>query len=206
VTSIDTPINTSWPVLDAALTALQNAVAGVPAAAWDRPTPCEQWTVRQVVEHAAGDQHAWASTVGSAEGPSYNPFAPSGAEAGTAVELVTAALRAAGAAWTAVSPDAAETPTPLPQGTFPPAVAAAACALDAAVHAWDVAVATGQPSPLSDELAAQLQPAATAIAEPLRAYGVFAAVVPGPDSGPDSGGAAATLLRFLGRDPNWTAA
>jgi hypothetical protein len=34
--------------------------------------------------------------------------------------------------------------------------AAGACTLDAAVHAWDIAVATGQPSPLPDELAEAL--------------------------------------------------
>jgi len=62
-------------------------------------------------------------------------------------------------------------------------------------------VATGQPSPLTDELAGDLLPAARAIAEPLRAYGVFAAVV--PPAADDT--AAATLLRFLGRDPHWSA-
>ena len=194
-----TTATTTWSTLDQALDALHTAVAGVPADAWGRPTPCREWTVRQVVEHAAGDQHAWAATVGEAAGPSYNPFAPSGSEAGSAAELVTAAVRAANGAWPAVHPDAQEAPTPLPQGAFPPAIAAAACALDAAVHAWDVAVATGQPSPLTDELATELLPAATAIAEPLRAYGVFAAVVPSAaDDTP-----AATLLRFLGRDPHW---
>ena len=96
---------------------------------------------------------------------------------------------------------AERTSTPLPQGAFAPGVAAAACALDAAVHAWDVAVGTEQRSPLSDSLAAQLLPAAEAIAEPLRAYGVFAAVVPA--AADDT--AAATLLRFLGRDPHWSA-
>ena len=192
---------TSWTILDQALDALHSVVAGVPQDAWARATPCTEWTVRQVVEHAAGDQHAWAATVGTADGPSYNPFAPSGAEAGTATELVAAAVSAANGAWVTVRPDAEQTPTPLPQGAFPPAIAAAACALDAAVHAWDVAAATGQRSPLTDELAAQLLPAATAIAEPLRAYGVFAAALP---AGPDDT-AAATLLRFLGRDPHWAA-
>ncbi|MGI5151672.1 hypothetical protein ACQEVC_35830 [Plantactinospora sp. CA-294935] len=33
------------------------------------------------------------------------------------------------------------------------ALAAAACALDAAVHAWDIAVVTGQPTPLTVALA-----------------------------------------------------
>jgi hypothetical protein len=50
--------------------------------------------------------------------------------------------------WGAVDPEAEELPTPLPPvPTMTPDLAAAAAALDAAVHAWDVAVATGQPSP-----------------------------------------------------------
>jgi hypothetical protein len=47
-------------------------------------------------------------------------------------------------------------PSPLPIGPLSAEVAAGACALDAAVHAWDIAVATGQPSPLPDELAEAL--------------------------------------------------
>jgi uncharacterized protein (TIGR03086 family) len=191
---------TGWATLDTALDALRNSVAGVSADDWHRPTPCTEWTVRQVVEHAAGDQLAWASVVGTAHGPAYNPFAPSGSEDGSGEDLVAVAVQAATAAWSGIRSDAGTVPTPLPQGALPPAIAAVACALDAAIHAWDVAVATGQPSPLSDDLAAELRPAADAIAEPLRGYGVFAAVVPGPmDDGP-----AASLLRYLGRDPQWS--
>jgi hypothetical protein len=80
-------------------------------------------------------------------------------------------------------------------------VAAAACGIDAAVHAWDIARAAGRPSPLPDGLAARLRPAAEAIVEPLRSYGVYGPVV----AGPDDDGAAAALLRYLGRDPSWTA-
>jgi hypothetical protein len=42
-------------------------------------------------------------------------------------------------------------------------------------------------------------PGATAIVEPLRTYGVYAAAL-APEPGDD---AAATLLRYLGRDPSW---
>ena len=69
-------------------------------------------------------------------------------------------------------------PTPLPQGALPAATAAAACALDAAVHAWDIAVALGQPGALPDGLAARLLPAARSIVEPLRQFGAYAAALP----------------------------
>jgi uncharacterized protein (TIGR03086 family) len=98
--------------------------------------------------------------------------------------------------------DAGTTPTPLPHGALPAATAAGAAALDAAVHAWDIAVATSQPSPLDDELAAQLLPVARTIVEPLRRYGAYA-----PALEPrQNGSAAAELSRYLGRDPHWTPA
>jgi uncharacterized protein (TIGR03086 family) len=156
--------------------------------------------VRQVLEHATGDQLAWASTIAGSPGPDYNPFDPSGHEAGSAELLLESALSTSADAWATIRADAASTPTPLPQGAMAPRTAVAACALDAAIHAWDIAVATGQASPLTNDLASALLPTATAIAEPLREYGVFAAVIAAV---PDQDQSAA-LLRFLGRDPNWS--
>ena len=94
----------------------------------------------------------------------------------------------------------------LPQGPQPAPIAAGACALDAAVHAWDIAAALGRPGFLPAELAARLLPAARAVVEPLRAYGAYAAALsPRPaEAGDDD--AAAELLRYLGRDPQWSAA
>ena len=82
-----------------------------------------------------------------------------------------------------------------------PPDAAGAAALDAAIHAWDIAVATGQGSPLTPDLARALTPVAKSIVEPLRQYGVYAAEVePGPDADD-----AAALLGYLGRSPAWAA-
>ncbi len=49
---------TGWDVLDEARAMLRAAVAGVPADGWQRPTPCTEWTVAQVLQHAALDQGA----------------------------------------------------------------------------------------------------------------------------------------------------
>ena len=71
---------------------------------------------------------------------------------------------------------------------------------DAAIHAWDIAMATGQSSPLTPELARALAPVAQSIVEPLRQYGAYAeALEPAP--GADD---AAVLLSYLGRRPAWT--
>ncbi|MBH0775493.1 TIGR03086 family metal-binding protein [Nocardia bovistercoris] len=186
-------------VLAASHRALEQAVADVAADQWQLPTPCSEWSVTQVVQHAAGDQLAYASALGVGAGPAEDPFAPSGQLDGTAAALVENAIAVTATAWATVT-DAAETvPTPLPHGPLPTPIAAVLCALDAAVHAWDIAVATGRPSPLTDELAGHLLAAATGTVEPLRQWGAYGPVV-------DAAGQSATpavdeLLRYLGRDP-----
>lgn len=189
-----------FEVLTASLAALQKTAAGVDDDALDRPTPCADWTVAQVLLHAAGDQHGWASFVGSGALPTYDPFDPPARPEGTVTDLVDSAVAAATSAWDEVDPASDSVRTPLPPvPTLPAAVAAAACALDAAIHAWDVAVATGQPSPLTDALATSLEPAARAVAEPLRGFAYAAPLAAQAGDGP-----AAALLRYLGRDPEWT--
>jgi Mycothiol maleylpyruvate isomerase N-terminal domain len=84
---------TGWDVLDRAHEALRAAVAGVSAQAWDAPTPCEQWNVTQVLQHAAGDQLAWAAPVSGGPGPAENPFTPSGKLADAPLTVVDEALR-----------------------------------------------------------------------------------------------------------------
>jgi uncharacterized protein (TIGR03086 family) len=193
---MNTSQTTSWPVLLDAHSALRRVVESVNADQWDAPTPCDQWTVTQVLQHAAGDQLAYAAALGG-PGPDGNPFAPSGQLTGSAAELLEPALRAAATALAAVAAGATDVANPLPQGPMAAETVVGACALDAAVHAWDIATATGQPSPLSGQLATRLMPVATAIVEPLRQYGAYAAAL-APEDGDD---ASAALLRFLGRRP-----
>jgi len=194
------PATTTWTVLDDAHTALRTTVADLTADDLGRPTPCTAWTVTQVLQHAAGDQRAYAAAITGEGGPTEDPFDPSGSVDDTVAALVEPALLASAGAFATVTPDAT-TPTPLPHGALPAEVAAGAAALDAAVHAWDVAVAVGRPSPLGDALAAELLPVARSIVEPLRQYGAYAAALD-PASGD---GPADELLRYLGRDPRWTA-
>lgn len=190
----------TFPVLTTALGALHDVASHLPATRLDDPTPCSDWTVAQVLLHAAGDQHAWASTISTSPPPAYNPFAPATRLDGSAGELINAALRAATQAWASVDACAEEVSTPLPPlPTMPAELAAATCALDAAIHAWDIAMATGQPSPLSAGLARQLQPAAATTVEPLRGFAYGPALPDQPTDDP-----AAKLLRYLGRNPRWT--
>ena len=208
---------TGWHVLDEGRAMLRAAVAGVPADGWQRPTPCAEWNVTQVLQHAALDQQAWAAGLAGTQMPGENPFAPSGQLGTEPLAYADAALDASAPAWAGLggdghagdsghsgdsghAGDSGTVPTPLPQGPMAPAAAAGAAALDAAIHAWDIAMATGQGSSLTPELARALTPVAQSIVEPLRQYGAYAEALE-PAAGAD---AAAVLLCYLGRSPDWT--
>jgi len=194
-------ITAGWDVLDASHEALREAVRGVPADGWHLPTPCEKWNVTQVLQHAAGDQVGFAAFLTGEPGPTENPFEPSGELAEDPRAYTEAALERSARAWAGVDKNAEEVPVPVPPNKMAPALGAGACALDAAVHAWDIALATGQPSPLTPALAGELLPVAKSIVEPLRQWGAYAAAIPA-EPGDDE---AAELLRYLGRNPAWTA-
>jgi uncharacterized protein (TIGR03086 family) len=195
-------LTSTWAILDEAHHALRTVVAGVGDGDWERPTPCAQWNVTQVLQHAAGDQLGFAASITGAGWPAYDPFAPDGHLGGQdPAEFAEATMRASAAAWATIPQDATDAPTPLPQGRMAGWLGAGACALDAAVHAWDIAVATGQPSPLTPALSRDLLTVARELVEPLRQWGAYAAIVPGEDGDGD----VAALLRYLGRDPEWAA-
>ncbi|WP_327110009.1 TIGR03086 family metal-binding protein [Nocardia sp. NBC_01730] len=209
-TTAATTLRPVWrDVLASSYRALETVVASVEDDQWQLPTPCSEWDVTQVVQHAAGDQLAYAACLGIGDGPADNPFAPSGAVDGSPSDLVHEAIEQTSAAWATVADDSETVPTPLPHGALATPVAAVMCALDAAVHAWDIAIATRQPSPLTDDLAAHLLTAARTvhpapgsgeqaeIVEPLRQWGAYAPIVEG--AADDT--AIAALLRYLGRDP-----
>ncbi|WP_188194828.1 TIGR03086 family metal-binding protein [Nonomuraea sp. SYSU D8015] len=198
----DTTISSGWDVLDASHEALRKAVAAVPSGGWDLPTPCAGWSVTKVFQHAVGDQIGFAAALTGEPGPDFNPFDPSGVLEEDPSAFLEAALARSAKAWAAVDRDAAEVPTPVPPHKMSPWSGSAACGLDAAVHAWDIAMAVGAPSPLTPELAVPLMKVAKEIVEPLRAWGAYATALE-PEPGDDD---VAALLRYLGRDPRWTAA
>jgi uncharacterized protein (TIGR03086 family) len=192
---------TGWDILDEARTMLRAAVAGVPLDDWTGPTPCAEWNVTQVLQHAALDQIAWGGAISGGPMPAENPFAPSGRLEEAPLIVADRALESTVKAWTAVTEGSGQVPTPLPQGPMAPELASGAAALDAAIHAWDIAVATGQGSPLSPGLARSLMPVARSIVEPLRSFGAYAQALE-PRPGADD---AAVLLCYLGRRPDWAA-
>jgi hypothetical protein len=92
----------NWTVITESLDLLEAVAAAVTDATGQAPTPCAEWTVTQVLQHAAGDQLAWAAAIGVGTGPAENPFAPSGHLDGSVDDLIKPALAAARAAWETV--------------------------------------------------------------------------------------------------------
>ncbi|MEU0816592.1 TIGR03086 family metal-binding protein [Streptomyces mirabilis] len=190
-----------FELLTRAHTYLSEVAAAVPERAWGSPTPCSEWTVRQVLNHARLDQQAYGAAITGTGWPDSDPFRPADALDADAQAALEKALRGVADAYAQLSADSPEVATPL--GPLPFPLAAAAAAMDAAVHAWDIAVATGQDAPLEEELAEGIRLAADRLADHLRdAYGVFAAA----RAVPATAGRAEALLAFLGRDPHWTPA
>ncbi|MFE2608083.1 TIGR03086 family metal-binding protein [Streptomyces mirabilis] len=190
-----------FELLTRAHTYLSEVAAAVPERAWGSPTPCSEWTVRQVLNHARLDQQAYGAAITGTGWPDSDPFRPADALDADAQTALRKVLRGVADAYAQLSADSPEVATPL--GPLPFPLAAAAAAMDAAVHAWDIAVATGQDAPLGEELAEGIRLAADRLADHLRdAYGVFAAA----RAVPATAGRAEALLAFLGRDPHWTPA
>ncbi|MFF5493844.1 TIGR03086 family metal-binding protein [Streptomyces aquilus] len=186
-----------FEVLTGAHDYLREVVAGVPAGAWGAPTPCSEWTARQVLNHARIDQQGYGLAITGGR-PDSDPFHPEDALAADPSAQLEEVLRAVAAAYAGLPADSEAVPTPL--GPLPLPFAAAAAAMDAAVHAWDIAVATGQDLPLPEELAEGIRPVADHLVDHLRdSYQVFAPA----RRVPDGAGRAESLLAFLGRDPHW---
>ncbi|WP_406463545.1 TIGR03086 family metal-binding protein [Streptomyces sp. NBC_01622] len=179
---------------------LREVIAAVPGSDWSAPTPCSEWTVRQVLNHARIDQQAYGLVL-TGDRPDSDPFHPADALDGDPVAALDKVLRAVAEGYAALPAEADQVPTPL--GPMPLPFAAATAAMDAAVHAWDIAVATGQNRPLEADLAEGIWPAADRLVDQLRdAYRVFA---PAREVTAEYD-RAETLLAFLGRDPHWTPA
>ncbi|TQJ91832.1 TIGR03086 family metal-binding protein [Streptomyces sp. SLBN-31] len=187
-----------FEVLTRAHSHLGDVVAAVPESAWGAPTPCTEWTARQVLNHARIDQQGYGLALTGGR-PDSDPFHPADVLDGDPAAELGKVLSRVAEAYAALPADAEQVPTPL--GPLSPRLAAAAAAMDAAVHAWDIAVATGQDRPLDVELAEGIWPAADRLVDHLRdSYQVFAPARRLP-YGHDR---AEALLAFLGRDPHWT--
>jgi uncharacterized protein (TIGR03086 family) len=166
----------------------QGVIAGVRPEQHDDTTPCEEWNVRDLLDHVIGVVEGMGR---AAAGEPRQPFSLGEDPAGQFASASTAAL----AAWKA--PGTLDRVIDGGAGPMPGHVLASINLLDTATHTWDLAMATGQPSQLPDRVADAAMEASRAIVSEELRKGRFGPEQPAPD------GASPTdrLVAFLGRCP-----
>jgi len=159
-------------------TTLRTLVAGVKPDQWDNATPCDKWTVRDVVNHIVGGGQMFAASfagntveVPDGEMPDMVGDDPLGALDGAIGAFAAAAD----------SPGAMDNMVVLPFATLPAQVALDIAKFDLLVHCYDIASATSQPfeapAAVLDE---GFQTAQMIISPDMRASGAFGAEVTAP--------------------------
>jgi len=149
-------------------------------------TPCEEWTVRDLLAHMIGVVDGMGAAAG---GRPPSRFVLSTDPVGQFDEAARGAL----VAWR--TPGVLERVIDAGAGPMPGSVLASINLLDTATHTWDLATATGQPTELPDAVAAAAMEASRAIVSPELRPGRFGPELPAP------AGASPTqrLVTFLGR-------
>ena len=188
------------PLYDRALTQIAGLVDAAGPERIDAPTPCTEWTVRDLLGHLLDVAERVAATGEGAPAPEPTPAA----DRGDAWQA--AFISAAGHVRAAWGDDATlDRPTPMPFGEVPGRMALAVVASDAIVHTWDLAQALGLPTDgLDAELAAFARETVGMIAPPERRGGPVP-FGPAREAAVDAD-AYTHLAAFTGRDPEWTAA
>lgn len=164
---------------------LGGVVAGIRPDQLDAATPCEDFTVRGVLEHMIVGATAFAAAYRGTEPAEPDLGDPLGSFGDVLGDLV-AAINA---------PGALDQTVQAPFGEVPGETFARFVALDGLVHGWDMAVATGQPYEPPDELVAAADAFAHQAVDPLRDGQTFGdAVEPAPGASPIE-----RLARYTGR-------
>lgn len=173
-------------------------VQGIGPEALDRPTPCPDLDVRALLGHLSAwmtDPAYGAATKRPAGGAPDESLA---FEPGWADRFAEGA-RATARAWS--EPAAWEGSTSLSgQMEMPAETIGGLVYAEFLLHAWDLAVATGQEFTLDDDLAQALLGQVSSMAAMARRYQAFGAEVPVPASASPADRA----LGLAGRDPAWT--
>jgi uncharacterized protein (TIGR03086 family) len=137
-------------LLGRAFDAVAGLIGNVRADQWSAPTPCTDWTVRQVVNHLIGMNRVFAALLAD-QPPPPRPSAdqveddPAGAYRDSAAALLAAFS----------GPGILERTYHGPLGTASGAERLQIRLYDLLAHGWDLAQATDQPVDLPDDLAEQ---------------------------------------------------
>lgn len=169
---------------------------GVTDDQWDRPTPCPEWTVRDLVQHVlGGSQMAVTLTAGGtreeaivALGASLDPADPVGA-----MEEV---LAAQGDGFD--RRDVLDQTLPHPAADLSGADVLGFRVTDLAVHGWDLARATGQDETMDPDVLEVVWAGVEPMVPMLPSLGIFGE---GPSGEADEADLQTRVLDALGRRP-----
>ncbi|SNT31294.1 TIGR03086 family protein [Asanoa hainanensis] len=182
-----------------ALRGFADQVARIRPDQWSAPTPCTDWTVRDLVNHLVYEDR-WSVPLinGASLGSVGNRFEgdllgadPVGAAQDASAESV-AAVRASGA----LSRD-----VELSFGVTPAEEYVRQLLADHVVHGWDIAAATGQDRDLDDDLLQEVAAWFPANEDAYRSGGAIGAAVEVPSNAT----AQDKLIAAFGRNPRWIA-
>ncbi len=164
-------------------------IAGVAPDAWSAPTPCADWTVRDLVRHVVDAYGVFLGLVGAEMGPIPSVDDDPAGAFGAARDVIQSRL---------------DDPTLADEefdGFFGPSTFADAVdrfvSSDLVVHGWDLARATGQDESIDADEAARVLEGAYGFGDAFRSPQVA-----GPEvSVPDDADVQTRLIAFYGRTP-----
>lgn len=170
---------------------------------YDDPSPCAEYAVRDVVNHLAfgfllahrsGAREPWDPSWSAADRTPYLVGLPEDKWAQACADEAETGARV----W--ADPAAWEGETGMGGATMPASAVGSMMTAEFAVHAWDLAAATGRTVDVPEELGAAVLEGVLAIAPSGRDGGWFGAEVTVPADAP----AFERALAASGRDPRWT--
>jgi uncharacterized protein (TIGR03086 family) len=181
-------------------------VAGIGPADLARPTPCDQWTLAELLTHMTA-QHDGFAAAAAGEGGDLARWQPQARTGASAADLVLAYTAAAERVIKAFGADGVldrefELAEFSMMPRFPAAQAVSFHLVDYVVHGWDVARSLGLPYQSEPDLLAVTLPVARAVPDgDLRTQGLVPFAPRIPVAG--DAGVLDQILGLLGRRPAW---
>jgi uncharacterized protein (TIGR03086 family) len=175
-----------------------SVVDNIEPAQLDNQSPCEAWTVRDVLNHIVAGAEVFGRCVRDGSLPEQE-FADITTGDRLGDDYKASFHRAADDAEAAFAiPGAMDRIVQMPFGEMPAAMAVNIAIFDVTTHAWDLAKATGQSTDFDPEIVrAAFQAARVMLSDELRATGRFGPAVDIADDAPT----ADQLAAFTGRTP-----
>ncbi|MGB3763776.1 MAG: TIGR03086 family metal-binding protein [Ornithinimicrobium sp.] len=137
--------------LESSLAATETVLRGVDTDDWAKPSVCDEWTVRQLVEHLVSSCAMTGSVLAAQDSPGRPDYADTPDE-----HLADEFARGGRVVLDAVAdPETLTRTVTVGFGPVPGAIPARLCLVETIVHGWDVARSTNQDLEVDEEAAAK---------------------------------------------------